>query len=58
MRDGYTRAKEIEESAAALVAWANEFVGDVYDYQGNRIYLDWQEVLSDLQKALRPLEKA
>ena len=56
MRDGYTRTREIEEAASALVAWSNEFIGDVYDHQGNRIYLDWQEVVGDLRKALKPLE--
>lgn len=55
MRDGATRAKEIEEAASSLVAWSHEFVGDVYDHRGNRIYLDWREVLGDLSKALKPL---
>ncbi len=57
MRDGYARAREIEESAVALVVWSDEFVGDVYDHQGNRIYLDWGEVLENLRAALKPLKE-
>jgi len=57
MRDGATRAREIEEAARSLVAWCDEFVGDVHDHKGSRIYLDWQDALGELRKALKPLEK-
>lgn len=58
MRDGYKRARDIEAAAASLVSWSEEFIGDVLDHQGNRIYSDWQDLLGILQEALRPLDEA
>lgn len=54
-RDGYTRAREIEAQAGALVAWCDEFVGDVRDNLGNSLKSsgEWDEVLRDLRDALK-----
>ena len=58
MRDGYTRAREIEKAAEGLVAWVDEFVGAVYDHNGNSLTNsgEWEEVLSELREAIRPLD--
>jgi hypothetical protein len=58
MRDGATRAQEIEKKAKALVAWCREYVGNVLDNDGESLTSsgEWQEVLNDLKKALKPLE--
>lgn len=56
MRDGATRAREVEEAAQGLVAWCDEFVVDVSDRRGHNINTDWQELIESLRSALRPLE--
>ena len=55
MRDGYTRAREIEEAATSLVDWCDEFVRDVLDHRGGHIYPDWDDLMGALREALKPL---
>lgn len=57
-RDPGDRYREIELEAAALVAWCDEFIGEVLDNNGVSLKRsgEWTEVLGDLRKALRPVE--
>lgn len=59
MRDGYTRARDIEKAAAAFVSWCDEFVGEVFDHKGNSLTAsgEWGELLDELYDALLPLEE-
>jgi len=57
MRDGYTRAREIEEAASGLVAWSEEFVVDVKDCRGLSIHADFMEFIAELKEALGSLDE-
>jgi len=57
MRDGFTRAREIEDAASDLVAWCDEFVGSVRDNHENCVTPDWLELHMALRRALRPLKE-
>ena len=58
MRDGYTRAKEVEQAAADLLGWVDEFVVDVTDQRGLSLVKsgEWEEVVEVLRASLRPLD--
>lgn len=57
MRDGYTRAREIEEAASGLVAWSEEFIAEVKDCRGLSIHADFREFLAELKEALGSLDE-
>jgi len=55
MRNGYTRARDIEREARALIDWVDTFVEDVRDHNGQSLIVSWEDVIEDLRWALRPL---